>query len=73
MTREQRQQLERRLDELNSALTALRRGFARIGQPPSEVCALMLGERCEVARLLNRDAALTQTASDPTWSDWKAP
>jgi hypothetical protein len=73
MTKEQRQQLERRLDELDAAVAALRRGFARIGQQPPAICDVMISERSEVARLLNLDAAIKQTASDLSWSDWKAP
>jgi hypothetical protein len=73
MTQEQREQLERRLAELDSAVAALRRGFARVGQAPPAVCDLMLNERSEVVRLLNLDVALSESSSDLSWSDWKRP
>ena len=62
-----RHQQEKRLEELDSALSALRKGFARYGQRPPAVCHLMIEERARVAQLLRLDDALRDEHSCVTW------
>ena len=68
MTPAQRQQLEERLTQLDDAILTLRRGFARKGERPPEVCTLMQNERNDVARLLNVDRALDAAAHNVEWT-----
>ena len=68
MTPTKRQQLEERLSQLDDAILTLRRGFARRGQRPPEVCTLMQDERNNIARLLNVDRALTSAAREVEWT-----
>lgn len=68
MTPATRQQLEERLSQLDDAILTLRRGFARRGERPPDVCSLMQQERNDVARLLKLDRALDQAARTVEWT-----
>lgn len=68
MTPTKRQQLEERLSQLDDAILTLRRGFARKGERPPEVCNLMQNEQNDIARLLNVDRALDKAARNIEWT-----
>ncbi len=54
--------------QLDDAILTLRRGFARKGERPPEVCSLMQNERNDIARLLNVDCALDKAARNIEWT-----
>jgi hypothetical protein len=68
MTPAKRQQLEERLSQLDDAILTLRRGFARRGERPPEVCSLMQEERNDIARLLSVEQALDTAERQIAWT-----